>query len=90
MLTSEQIKPTKTETRLQEKKLNEIEFPVVFKICFKNSIDIEKLKMAGYRTDRQYFRGQSWFNKSIYGWAGHVQGGHTGPGVKGREIFEFM
>ena len=47
LLIVEQISPTQTETNLKEVKMKEIEFPVIFKICFKNSFDLDKHKEAG-------------------------------------------
>ena len=79
----EQISPTQTETSTKEVKMEEIEFPVIFKICFKNSFDLDKVKEAGYKSVWDYFKGESKFNDSLYGWAGHTRNGSVGPGVKG-------
>ena len=83
MLISEQINPTQTLTHLEETKLEDIDFPVVFKMCFKNSFDLDQLKAAGYNSVWQYFQGVSRFNRSVFGWAGHTVNGSIGAGVKG-------
>ena len=90
LLIVEQISPTQTETKVKEVKIEEIEFPVIFKICFKNSFDLDKLKDAGYWSVWSYFKGESKFNDSIYGWAGHEKYGSAGPGVRGREKDRYM
>ena len=79
----EYIKPSQTETHLKQKKLNDIEFPVVFKFCFKNSFDLSKLKESGYSSVWDYFEGKSRYNDSIYGWAGHSADGSVGAGIEG-------
>ena len=83
MLISEQINPTQTLTHLEETKMEDIDFPVVFKICFKNSFYLDQLKAAGYNSVWQYFQGVSRFNRSVFGWAGHTENGSIGEGVKG-------
>ena len=90
LLIVEQISPTQTETNQKEIKMEEIEFPVIFKICFKNSFDLDKLKEVGYKSVWNYFKGESKFNDSIYGWAGHRKDGSVGPGVKGEKKDRYM
>ena len=82
----EQVHPSQTETVLEDKKLDDIEFPVLFKICFKNSFDLTKLEEAGYSSVSKYFSGVSKFNKSLYGWAGHTENGTVGEGVSGNQM----
>ena len=48
--------------------LDKMKFPVVFKICFKPGIDLEKLQELGYDSVWGYFSGQSRFNNSVFGW----------------------
>ena len=63
--------PNETLTRFEERKLDDIEFPVDFKICIFPSIEKEILKSLGYKNTWYYFLGQSIHNGNIYGWAGH-------------------
>ena len=83
LLAVEEIKPSQTETSLNEIRLEDIEFPVVFKLCFKDNMDLDKLRDSGYETIFRYFEGKSKFNNSTYGWAGHEKDGNIGKGVEG-------
>ena len=87
LLAQEQLNPSQTETFLEEKKLDDIEFPVLFKVCFKNSFNLKNLEEAGYSSVWNYFMGVSMHNKSNYGWAGHRQDGGVGLGVPGIPFF---
>ena len=87
ILIKEQLNPSRTETYLEETQLDKIDFPVVFKVCFKNSFNLEKVKEAGYKNVWNYFRGTSMFDSSVYGWGGHREDGGVGLGVSGDIIF---
>ena len=81
----EQVHPSHMETTLEEHKLEKIDFPVLFKLCFRNSFNIEKLNEAGYSSVSNYFKGKSSYNDSIYGWAGHGNDS-VSEGVLGKNI----
>ena len=66
------VNPTNTRTWDEEVMLADIEFPVVFKICVIPGFNEKALHNAGYNDTFYYFLGQSAFNKSMYGWAGHT------------------
>ena len=83
LLAAEEMKPSQTETRLKEMRIEEVEFPVVFKLCFMDKMDVNKVRDAGYKSMWRYFLGQSRFNDSIYGWAGHDEDGNMGKGIEG-------
>ena len=88
-LTKDQIKPSQTTTVVGETQLDQIDFPVLFKICFKNAFNLENLQKSGYSTEHGvwgYFTGASRFNKSLYGWAGHTPEGGVGVGVAGNQV----
>ena len=85
VLLREEIWPSQTKTDVKELKLENIDFPVVFKLCFKNSFDLKRLNDAGYSSVWNYFKGMSKFNNSVFGWAGHEQNGSVGPGVTGKQ-----
>ena len=54
-----QILPAETFTRLEERHLDDIEFPVIFKICVTPALNTSVLSAAGYRNIWGYFLGQS-------------------------------
>ena len=70
-----QIRPDKTVAKTTKKRLEEIDFPVVFKICVNPSFNETELEGVGYENMYMYFMGQSRFNGSIYGWSGHTDDG---------------
>ena len=82
-----QMYPTHTEMIVERVDLSDIEFPVVFKICIKssNKVDIvDRFNDVGYKDLKGYFKGESAFNSSVIGWAGHaVDGGVVGT-VEGK------
>ena len=57
-----------------EQDLDEIEFPVLFKVCITPAFKIEKIIESGYTNLWYYFMGKSKFS-NIYGWAGHTRNG---------------
>ena len=72
-----QIFPARTVNNLEHKNLSKMEFPVVFKLCFRNvsSENERRFRSVGYEDLRGYFEGQSAFNNSLIGWAGHTKDG---------------
>ena len=60
--------------RQYKKALKDIEFPVSFQICV-NEINFtdEKYQKFGYDGLWNYFKGESRYNSSLVGWAGHKQ-----------------
>ena len=48
VFTYHQLFPQKTSSRLEERKLDDIEFPILFKICLNPAYDLQKLKDVGY------------------------------------------
>ena len=79
----DQICPSQTVTHMEEKRLDEIEFPVLFKICVKPAFNIEEIQNVVYKNIWGYFNGQSRHNASQYGWAGHTIDGQTIGSVLG-------
>ena len=79
----QEIFPSETFTTVKEKKLDEIEFPAVFKICIYPSANNTELAKVGYKDIWNYFTGRSSFNKNIYGWAGHTPEGTEIASVEG-------
>ena len=71
ILLDDYINPTVTHTWEKDVKLEELEFPVVFKICLIPGFNTTALNEAGYDDSWSYFQGKSKFDNSTYGWAGH-------------------
>ena len=72
-----------------KKSLDQIDFPLTFRICAaeaNHSIDDKKYAILGYRDSWTFFYGQSWYNDSIYGWAGHTEYGTTIGSVEGLKL----
>ena len=75
VLAVSQITPSQTVSHLEERRLDDIEFPVLFKICIKPAFHTSELYKAGYQNIWNYFIGQSRFNESVFGWGGHTDNG---------------
>ena len=67
------IKPTVTRTWEEEILLKDIEFPLVVKVCVVPGFNQTAIHEVGYADAWHYFIGQSRFNKSLIGWAGHTE-----------------
>ena len=83
ILVKDQISPSQTVSNTEEKKLDDIEFPVLFKMCIKPSFNLDELQATGYQNIWNYFIGQSMHNGSLFGWAGHTEDGEVFGSVKG-------
>ena len=59
------------------------DFPVVFKICIKPGFNSDGLKYVGYSDIWSYFVGESRYNSSLIGWAGHTKEGTAFSDVAG-------
>jgi hypothetical protein len=89
-LISSHIHPTQTVTRVEKKDLNGIPFPVLFKICIKPGFDRVELNNAGYKHAGRYFLGESRFNSSVVGWAGHLPDGKIKGNVSGKVCLQIL
>ena len=83
-----QVFPSETFTRLEEKQLDDIEFPVIFKLCVNPALNMTELKSAGYENIWKYFVGQSAYNTSLYGWGGHSSLGTPKQSVRGQRNYD--
>ena len=85
-----QLYPTETSTRLSERKLDDLDFPVLFKICLNPAFNEDKIKEVGYYSLWSYFTGKGrWRNSNggaVYGWAGHWENGSIVSSIKGELI----
>ena len=88
VLAMNQISPSTTISHLEERSLDSIDFPVLFKICIKPAFHTSELYKAGYENIWHYFMGQSRYNKSVFGWGGHTDNGSIigTAGGKGVEL----
>ena len=64
--------PSLTNTVVEKKKLEDFDFPLLFKICPMLGFNISALNEVGYASTVGYFKGESMFNKSMIGWGGHT------------------
>ena len=79
------VVPTFKTTEISNANLSDFEFPVVFKVCLKPGFNSTYLKEEGYNGISGYFVGESKFNSSLVGWAGH----NNDSGVTGTVQGEF-
>ena len=68
------VNPKLTNTTVEKKKLESYDFPLLFKICPMLGFNITALKKYGYKNAGAYLEGESMFNHSMVGWAGHKNG----------------
>ena len=87
ILARDQISPSETVQHLEERSLDSIEFPVLFKICITPAFDTSELHKAGYKSIWSYFTGQSRHDESVFGWAGHGADGSILASVEGKVFF---
>ena len=83
ILTYYQIHPSQTVTSTVRKNLSDVDFPVLFKICIKPGFNLTALQEVGYASTWEYFTGQSRYNSSLVGWAGHKNDGTAYTNVTG-------
>ena len=63
--------------------LSTMSFPCLFRLVIRPGYDLTELNTAGYDCVEKYFLGQSMFNKSQVGWAGHTENGTMKGTVQG-------
>ena len=71
------VKPTITRTWEEEVSLEDIKFPLVIKVCVIPGFNKSAIRELGYKSVTHYLAGQSKFNESLYGWAGHTNKSET-------------
>lgn len=79
----EWLVPTHSSQAMEEKNLEDFDFPVIFKICPNPGFNLSALNKEGYKLIQHYFSGQSMYNSSLYGWAGHYNKSRQRSAVKG-------
>ena len=79
------VYPTLPEIKNYKKQLNEIEFPIAFQLCVEERANsTRRYNQVGYSDAWTFFYGQSKFNSSVYGWAGHMENGSTFGSTQGK------
>ena len=63
--------PQFTTTSVEYRRLMEIEFPILFKVCVNPGFNSDKLSQYGYSDLVGYFHGKSSKGSSVIGWTGH-------------------
>ena len=73
--------------RVQDKTLNDIEFPLFIQMCV-SEIDntTDRYTNLGYKNDYDFYLGRSVYNNSLFGWNGHLLNGSTVGTVEGRFV----
>ena len=79
------MNPKTTLTGTQKVGFEEIDFPLVFKVCIKPGFNDRELRKFGYRNSFMYLLGMSMFNKSTFGWAGHTPEGDVVSNISGTQ-----
>mgnify|MGYP001225323635 FL=1 len=76
--------PEVPEIVVNKRNLNDIDFPMTFRICaFELDDTVSRYQSFGYDGYQDFFRGKSSFNDTLYGWAGHDQNGSVLGNVEG-------
>ena len=80
--------PELPETKVYNVDLKDIEFPLVFKLCVHDLLNPKKrFKDLGYGSFFAFYRGQSMYNHTLYGWSGHTENGSSLGSIKSRYFF---
>ena len=82
------IEPEFPLIQVYKKRLQDIEFPLIFHICLNEPKTKTKengnwYKPFGYNSDFEWFIGQSMYDNANYGWGGHTKNGSTIGKTKG-------
>ena len=78
ILSHQVMNPEIPSVKIYDKTMNEINFPLVFKICAFELKNVDaRYQKYGYSREYHYFIGKSMYNESIFGWNGHTKKGST-------------
>ena len=86
LLIYSQVEPSQTVTSTTKEAITAQDYPVVFKICIKPGFNESALWEFGYNSAAGYFSGESRFNESLVGWAGHTADGRVVGTVSGKYV----
>ena len=80
------VNPDLPEISISKKNLHDIEFPLSFLICInQHDNDSLKYKEVGYQSVYRFYKGESMFNESIFGWRGHNENESEYHTVEGKK-----
>ena len=65
--------PSTTRTSKYHEDLNDMEFPILLKVCIQPGYNWGRLREYGYESDFHFFLGLNQNNKSTIGYFGHFQ-----------------
>ena len=72
------LHPELPDIRKYKKDLKDVEFPIAFQLCVDELVNSTKrYNEVGYLDAWTFFYGNSIFNSSTYGWAGHTENGSS-------------
>ena len=72
------LNPENPTVKQYEKRLDEIEFPLTFKYCLTLANESQIIRNLGYKLIWEYYYGQSFYNRNLYGWTGHTPDNDSG------------
>ena len=79
--------PEVPEIVVNKRNLNDIDFPMTFRICAFELYDtVSRYQSFGYDSYPNFFRGRSMFNTTLYGWAGHDENGSIVGNIEGEML----
>ena len=79
--------PAIPEIILQNKNIMDVNIPLSFIFCLKNTnteLEEKMYKEAGYDTIFKFYSGTSMFNESVVGWLGHMENSSTYNSLEGK------
>ena len=76
--------------KVYKRKLNDLEFPLSFRVCVEVDDEGENYQKVGYQNKNEFIKGRSIYNDSIFGWAGHTHNGSSMGAVKGFYLYIFI
>ena len=80
------VNPRLPTNRVYKTALEDIEFPLSFRICLNYRFEIERYRDLGYDSRYDFYLGKSMYNKSLVGWNGHTKTGSTIGTTNGKKI----
>ena len=89
------VNPEFPQVRLYKEQLRNVEFPISFQICVTefnlSNATNKKYSEYGYDGLLEYFKGESRYNSTIVGWAGHKQNHSTATfTVEGKKVVSYL
>lgn len=77
------LNPEFPDVRVYNSDLEDIELPISFQFCAHRKDTEKNFQMMGYQDLNTFYKGESLYNHSLYGWLGHKKEGGTFKSVEG-------